>query len=252
MMFRRFAVDFEAVQWTGDNLDEVRKFTGIRPDPHDTSEVQRFNPIGTYLVPSALEENATAEIWTDSTRMWRTVRTGEWIVLDNGDYIPVTDEWIRINCMELNAEMLELIRQEEEPKTFEDELVNLLNKHSMENRSGTPDFVLGEYLRMCLQTWDLTIKMRSDWRGERINSIFDIKQDDKVRITAYDSYGNRNEIGEAEITLWAGEMVSHGPVVAVVPIFAGKGPGVFGLGPVIQHVQPAKEGPDDAGPEPIA
>lgn len=105
--------------------------------------------------------------------------------------------------------------------TFQQELVNLLNRHSMENASGTPDWILAEYVRQCLQTWDLTILMRSNWRGESV----DLPALQKLRagkhtvpITVYDN-GRHNEIGEAEIQVWPGEAYNGALVERVVPVF---------------------------------
>lgn len=51
----------------------------------------------------------------------------------------------------------------ETPKTFQQELVLLLNRHSMETFSGTPDWILGEYLMGCLQAFDVAVKVRTNW-----------------------------------------------------------------------------------------
>lgn len=50
-------------------------------------------------------------------------------------------------------------------RSFEDELVCLLNKYSKENGSNTPDFILAEYLIRCLETWNQFIAAREDWYG---------------------------------------------------------------------------------------
>lgn len=105
--------------------------------------------------------------------------------------------------------------------TFHQELVALINKHSVENGSGTPDWILAEVMMANLKAWELGIHLRNDWRGERNNSIFDIKQDEKVKIVSYD--GNlkmRNEIGEAEVTMFPGEISRHGgPVKELIARF---------------------------------
>jgi len=40
------------------------------------------------------------------------------------------------------------------------ELIRLINKHSKENGSNTPDFILSQYLSGCLEVFDKTIKLR--------------------------------------------------------------------------------------------
>ena len=43
------------------------------------------------------------------------------------------------------------------------ELSELLNKHSLENESNTPDFVLAEYLIDCLEAFDKATNIRTWW-----------------------------------------------------------------------------------------
>ena len=47
-------------------------------------------------------------------------------------------------------------------KEFRDELQDLINRHSMENGSDTPDDVLAVYLTTCLRAFDDAVKTR-DW-----------------------------------------------------------------------------------------
>jgi hypothetical protein len=44
----------------------------------------------------------------------------------------------------------------------------VINKHSKENGSNTPDFILAEYLIECLRVFDKTTRLRNDWYGEKI------------------------------------------------------------------------------------
>ena len=46
---------------------------------------------------------------------------------------------------------------------FREELESLLNRHSKENGSDTPDFVLAEYLADCLAAFDKATASRSRW-----------------------------------------------------------------------------------------
>ncbi len=43
------------------------------------------------------------------------------------------------------------------------ELQKLLNKHSKENDSNTPDFILTEYLMNCLEIYEKTVNAREKW-----------------------------------------------------------------------------------------
>ena len=49
--------------------------------------------------------------------------------------------------------------------TFRQELTDLLNRHSMENNSNTPDFLLAEYIVDCLRAFDMAVSQRSKWMG---------------------------------------------------------------------------------------
>lgn len=46
---------------------------------------------------------------------------------------------------------------------FKRELTELINKHSAENGSNTPDFILAEYLIGCLVAFNLATKERDHW-----------------------------------------------------------------------------------------
>lgn len=48
-------------------------------------------------------------------------------------------------------------------KAFRKELEELINKHSRENGSNTPDFILAEFLVDCLAAWDKGVSRRNQW-----------------------------------------------------------------------------------------
>lgn len=45
---------------------------------------------------------------------------------------------------------------------FRKELKKLINKHSKENDSNTPDFVLAEYINDCLKSYDKGVTKRDE------------------------------------------------------------------------------------------
>ena len=53
----------------------------------------------------------------------------------------------------------------EKYNVFRRELESLINSHSMENGSDTPDFILASYLTECLHLFDKTVKHREEWYG---------------------------------------------------------------------------------------
>ena len=48
-------------------------------------------------------------------------------------------------------------------KTFEEDLRGLLNTHSAENRSNTPDYILANYILTCLNAFDDAVNERAKW-----------------------------------------------------------------------------------------
>ena len=46
---------------------------------------------------------------------------------------------------------------------FQKELTALINKHSVENESDTPDFILAEYLNNCLDAFGTAMNARDEW-----------------------------------------------------------------------------------------
>jgi hypothetical protein len=49
--------------------------------------------------------------------------------------------------------------------TLSQELESLLNRHSQENGSNTPDVVLAQYLLDCLGIFNRAVNRREDWYG---------------------------------------------------------------------------------------
>lgn len=51
---------------------------------------------------------------------------------------------------------------------FRKELETLINKHSLENGSDTPDFILADYVCKCLKNFDEIIQAREQWYGRNL------------------------------------------------------------------------------------
>lgn len=47
--------------------------------------------------------------------------------------------------------------------TFKEKLTSLINSHSKENRSDTPDFILAEFMDRSLETFDIMTNKRDSW-----------------------------------------------------------------------------------------
>lgn len=52
-----------------------------------------------------------------------------------------------------------------EENSFEQELINLINRKCMENASNTPDFILATFLKSCLDAFDVATQQRETWHG---------------------------------------------------------------------------------------
>lgn len=48
---------------------------------------------------------------------------------------------------------------------LEREIAAALNRHSVENASNTPDFILAQYLIACLAAWNTGVQQRENWYG---------------------------------------------------------------------------------------
>lgn len=50
---------------------------------------------------------------------------------------------------------------------LEDEIRAAINRHSAENASDTPDYILAEYLTGCLNAFDQAVRLREKHYGRR-------------------------------------------------------------------------------------
>lgn len=68
---------------------------------------------------------------------------------------------------------------------FEKELGNLINKHSIENESNTPDWLLAQYLMSCLAAFTTAIQQRETYyRCDPKSSLrTEIKDNAEIRET---------------------------------------------------------------------
>jgi len=48
---------------------------------------------------------------------------------------------------------------------FLKDLAELINRHSQENASNTPDFILAQFLSGCLDSFNTAIQQRETWYG---------------------------------------------------------------------------------------
>jgi len=60
------------------------------------------------------------------------------------------------------------------PGSFPAKLRDLINAHSIEGGSNTPDFILAEYLRQCLDAFDMCVRRRDEWEGRGRTSMTEL------------------------------------------------------------------------------
>ena len=72
----------------------------------------------------------------------------------------------------LTESALENAQREQTPSEESEDLAHaledLLNRYSVENASGTPDFILAEFLLGVLNNYNETVQKRAKWRGESV------------------------------------------------------------------------------------
>jgi hypothetical protein len=70
---------------------------------------------------------------------------------------------------EIGKNLLNLILgdREQEERTFKQELAEVINRHSMEGNSDTPDFVLADFLGDCLAGFEYAVRQRNRWYGRK-------------------------------------------------------------------------------------
>lgn len=56
-------------------------------------------------------------------------------------------------------------------KEFEKELKELINKHSIENHSDTPDWIIANFIVNCLANWTSSTKEREKYYGRDCGSV---------------------------------------------------------------------------------
>lgn len=59
----------------------------------------------------------------------------------------------------------------QEELNFRRELAALINRHSRENASGTPDYILANYLARCLDNYDQTVIEREQFFGRPVKTL---------------------------------------------------------------------------------
>lgn len=156
--FRSIPVEVQAVQFDGNNFEEVISFAGGHYEsPQSQTMTYSFraaNPehYGNMFVP--------AELWNTKSERWGSVQIRWWVLRGSDNHLFAVDNDTFINGYAIVEEF------EMEQPPFEHELASLLNRYSAENVSGTPDFILAEFMLNVLKEFNATVVKRADWRDE--------------------------------------------------------------------------------------
>jgi len=59
---------------------------------------------------------------------------------------------------------------------FHRELQDLINRHSKENDSNTPDHILAIYLEGCLQAFNTAVQQRETWYGRDARPLTKVQE----------------------------------------------------------------------------
>lgn len=88
--FKKKPLVIEAVQFTGDNVDELQRFCGFHKDSSGQHEMNTFNKLGTYLL-DYMHPDALGELWVAANRQWLPIVKGEWVIKDSLGFYPCRD-----------------------------------------------------------------------------------------------------------------------------------------------------------------
>lgn len=89
MRFKTKPFEIEAVQFDGENFEEVLEFTGYRRP--DTWDIPNFCPAGTYQRWD--DPEITAEVYDKLHSSWVGVKDNQWIIRgQKGEYYPCDPE----------------------------------------------------------------------------------------------------------------------------------------------------------------
>lgn len=78
-------------------------------------------------------------------------------------YGPGGLDYLHRSVLEAAIKILSEPTVEPPPKTFREELQQLINRYSQENGSNTPDFIIADYLIDCLRALDTGLQARDKW-----------------------------------------------------------------------------------------
>ncbi len=92
--------------------------------------------------------------------------------------------------------MTEYLKKSELAGEVEKELASVINKHSLENASNTPDFILAKFLATCLCAYNTACQDNGKWHTEdkpEINFDTDLDPKPYERRTRMENWGKKHD-----------------------------------------------------------
>lgn len=83
--FKSRVIDIQAVQWTGDNPNEIKSFVGNI----STGESGFLLP---DEITGELVKQYSGLLWIEANTNWSGIETGEWVLHDSEGFYPCKDD----------------------------------------------------------------------------------------------------------------------------------------------------------------
>src|SRR5213083_2721543 len=77
--FRRIPTEIQAIQWTGDNQEALRRF-GARVSHEEVRCLGQSDCVACHLV-----------LWVEANQAWLPLEIGEWVARDQYGHYPIKD-----------------------------------------------------------------------------------------------------------------------------------------------------------------
>lgn len=82
--YRKKPRTVDAVQWQGDNLNEVQSLAGVMSNMDGDVSTERFLPPGALDVDGErIWNNNNAHVWLEAGFRWSAVQIGQWVLRDS-------------------------------------------------------------------------------------------------------------------------------------------------------------------------
>ncbi len=100
--------------------------------------------------------------------------------------------------------------------SFLQRLQDLINKHSKESDSDTPDFILAQYLNNCLTSFNSALKQRSNWYSKETDFDSQSLKEQAWHILDYISQ-NQNLVPDGRVRLLRQTLGDYNPINIKLP-----------------------------------